>query len=52
VGQDRCRDGVGAQALVAGRLELVSELDDPGAGARDLERRVDRPVASLFHALA
>jgi hypothetical protein len=52
VGQDGRRHGVGAQVLVAGRLELVAEIDDPCPAPRDLERHVDRPLARLFHALA
>jgi len=36
VSQDRRRDGVGAQVLVAVRLQLVAKVDDLGSHPRDL----------------
>jgi hypothetical protein len=52
MGEDGGRDGVRAQVLVATGPELVSEVDDGGASAGELERCLDRPLARLLEALA
>ena len=51
MGQDGGRNGVGAEVLVAARLETVTEVDDARPHLRDLQRDVDGLVAGLVDVL-